>query len=548
MGKSIRVLLVEDEENDAELTIRSLKNQGYLPVWKRVEASEELQQAIAADQWDVVLSDFHLPGLNGMAALEIIKDSGKDIPFIMLTGTIGEDNAAAVMKAGADDFILKDRTARLGPAIDRAMADTRLRAERRRAITNLHEINQDLSALVNALPLAIIVLDSTGLVRQWSPSAATMFGWEVAELIGNELLPLMEDPSDPLRALIRKSLHGQSFVDVEAKCRRKIGTDGDFMFSLAPLPGVGQETRGVVLIASDITERKASENRARHALKMESIGQLSAGIAHEIRTPLQFIGDNLRFLQQSCQDLLPLIASSQALGTTMANESQEPGSVQRSAVAVIRAAQVADAEYLAREMPKAIEQSLEGVERVSTIVKALKEFSHPDSGNMAPVDLQRAIESTLSVARNEYKYVADVVTHFDPGLPEVECVQGEINQVVLNLVVNASHAIGDAIGKSEVKGTITVSTRRDQEMAEIRIADTGTGIPEHARAHIFSPFFTTKEVGKGTGQGLALAHAIIVKRHHGTITFDTVMGKGTIFIIRIPLTHKGAQSPGNPPS
>ena len=167
----------------------------------------------------------------------------------------------------------------------------------------------------------------------------------------------------------------------------------------------------------------------------------------------------------------------------------------------------------------------------------MKAFSHPGTGEKSLVDLNKAIESTITVARNEWKYVADVEKDLDSGLPNVPCLPGEFNQVILNIIVNAAHAIADVVGNgSEQKGVITVQTRKDGDWAELRISDTGSGIPEKARNRIFDPFFTTKEVGRGTGQGLAIARNVIVEKHAGTITFDTEMGKGTTFIIRLPIS------------
>jgi signal transduction histidine kinase len=195
------------------------------------------------------------------------------------------------------------------------------------------------------------------------------------------------------------------------------------------------------------------------------------------------------------------------------------------------------------EVPQAIQQSLQGIGRVTTIVRAMKEFSHPGSEEKSDTDLNRAIETTITVARNEWKYVAEVVTDFDPALPLVRCLPGEINQVILNLIVNAAHAIADVVennGKS--KGTITIRTRSQGDRVEIRVSDTGTGIPETIRAKIFDPFFTTKGVGKGTGQGLAIAHSVIVDKHGGTISCETEVGKGTTFVIRLPLLSSTPQT------
>ncbi|HEX5445738.1 MAG TPA: ATP-binding protein, partial [Pirellulales bacterium] len=204
--------------------------------------------------------------------------------------------------------------------------------------------------------------------------------------------------------------------------------------------------------------------------------------------------------------------------------------------ALARMAEAADLDYLVEEIPKAIEQSLEGVERVAGIVRAMKEFAHPGTPEKTPVDLNRAIQSTITVARNEWKYVADVVTELDHDLPPVPCLPGEINQVVLNLVVNSAHAIGDMVAAGRMaRGEIRVSTRLDGEWTEIRVADNGAGIPLEIHSKIFDPFFSTKGVGKGTGQGLAIAHSVVRDKHGGEIRFESETGKGTTFIIRLPM-------------
>ena len=200
------------------------------------------------------------------------------------------------------------------------------------------------------------------------------------------------------------------------------------------------------------------------------------------------------------------------------------------------AVQAADLDFIRKNLPDAVTQSLEGVEHVSQIVRAMKEFSHPGTGEKTSVDLNHAIENTLVVARNELKYVADVTLDLDPHLPRIMALPGEINQVLLNLFVNAAHAIAavvrDAAGE---RGRIRVATRRIERAVEIRIEDTGGGIPEAIRNRVFEPFFTTKEVGRGTGQGLAIAHTTVVTHHRGRIWFESVTGQGTTFFIHLPL-------------
>jgi signal transduction histidine kinase len=288
---------------------------------------------------------------------------------------------------------------------------------------------------------------------------------------------------------------------------------------------------GLLLLGTDFTERKKLESQLSHAQKMESIGQLAAGIAHEINTPIQYVGDNTRFVQQSFIDMSKLRESYEKLHTAVANGEDARALIEE----IVALRREIDIEYVVQEIPRAIKESLDGIERVADIVRSMKDFAHPDTGSKALTDLNKNIETTLKVARNEWKYVAEMETDLDPSLPMVACFPGEINQVILNLIVNAAHAIADVVGDgASGKGRIRVSSHRVDPWVEIRVSDTGTGIPEAIRSRIFDPFFTTKEVGRGTGQGLAIAHTVIVEKHGGTINFETEMGRGTRFIIRLP--------------
>jgi signal transduction histidine kinase len=285
-------------------------------------------------------------------------------------------------------------------------------------------------------------------------------------------------------------------------------------------------------MCEDITERNHLREQLLQAQKLESVGQLAAGIAHEINTPTQYIGDNVRFLKDAFLDLKGLLDNYDKLLSAAKDNTLCRKAIQEVAAAV----KGVDADYLLDEIPKAIEQTLEGVTRVATLVNAMKEFSHPDTKEKIPLDLNRAISSTITVARNEWKYVADLETEFDPCLPMVSCLPGEFNQVILNLIVNAAHAIADVANKGgPAMGKIKVQTRNCTEWVEIRIEDSGTGIPQQVQSRIFDPFFTTKEIGKGTGQGLSIARSVIVDKHKGSIHFETEDGKGTTFIIRLPL-------------
>jgi len=285
-------------------------------------------------------------------------------------------------------------------------------------------------------------------------------------------------------------------------------------------------------LRAEIAERKRMETELARAQRLESIGRLAAGIAHEINTPNQYIGDNIRFMGQAFVELRRLIDAFRRL-----LQGVKEASVTDLLVADTEAAlHQADPDYLVGEIPRAAREALEGVESVARTVRAMKAFAQAEGERKTPIHVGQSIENAIIVCRNEWKHVADVVTDFDPDLPLVPCVPGQFNEVILNLLRNAAQAIAEAVKTgSPQKGRITVRARRDADKVEIRIEDTGIGIPEEIRSRVFDPFFTTRPVGQGTGQGLAVAHAIVVQGHGGTITFETQPGRGTTFVIRLPL-------------
>jgi signal transduction histidine kinase/HAMP domain-containing protein len=292
--------------------------------------------------------------------------------------------------------------------------------------------------------------------------------------------------------------------------------------------------RGLML---DITELRRLGRELAAAQKLESVGRLAAGVAHEINTPVQFVSDNVQFVRGALPDIAAVIQSYRNLQQTV----QAAGDIGAAAGLAAEAEKAADLDYIMENAPPAIESSMEGLARIATIVRSMKEFAHPDQAEKRSADLNQAIRSTLVVAHNEYKYVADIDAEFGE-IPAVQCYLGEINQVILNLLVNASHAISDVVKDTGGRGKLTVRTRVDGEGVEISIGDTGTGIPEATRDRIFDPFFTTKEVGKGTGQGLAIARSVVVNKHGGTLRFETECGKGTTFFIRLPIVAPNIQA------
>lgn len=412
--------------------------------------------------------------------------------------------------------------------IERDITDLRAAEE---AIRHEHHRT---NLLLRAIPSIVIAVGPDDRVIQWNPAAEEAFALPASQVLGKSILevPIAWDWGHVLsRVLACRETSGPMRLD-DTRYQRPDGKEGFLNLRVNPVR-IGDETSaGYVIVGADVTERRVLEATLAQAQKLEAIGQLAAGVAHEINTPTQYVGDNMRFLREAFSDLSRYIAAGQE-----ALAGGEP-----SAAAAVAAA--IDLEYLLAEIPRALEQSLDGVERVAKIVRAMKEFSHPGTDEKTPIDLNRAIESTVTVARNEWKYVAELETCLDPNLPLVPCLPGEINQVILNLIINAAHAIQDVVGRApEVKGRITVSTSHDERFAEIRVADSGTGIPPEIRARVFDHFFTTKEVGRGTGQGLAIAHSVVVKKHGGAITFESEVGRGTTFTVRLPLRTVASAAP-----
>ncbi len=292
-----------------------------------------------------------------------------------------------------------------------------------------------------------------------------------------------------------------------------------YMVSKVPLRARDGEVCGVLGIMAEISEVKRLEGQLAEARRLEAIGQLSAGIAHEINTPLQYVGDNLHFMARACQLLLDL--GDVAAGATVQDTTL---------AAAVKAARLP---VLKKRVPKALEAAKEGVQNVSSIVQAMKGFAHPGTRSKSRSDINAGLETTVSVSRNEWKYCATVELDLQPDLPFVTCDITEVNQVFLNLIVNAAHALGDREGAE--LGKITIRTRAIDDMVQIQIADNGAGIPQDIQDRVFEPFFTTKEVGKGTGQGLPLARATINERHGGDLRFESRVNVGTTFFIDLPI-------------
>lgn len=666
--RALSLLMVEDSPEDAELLLNHLYEAGLQVSHLRVDNAEAMTKALQNGIWDLVLSDFSLPRFNGLEALKLLKSSGIDIPFILVSGTIGEDVAVITLKAGAHDFMTKGKLTRLVPAIERELKEAEDRRNRRNTEAALRDTQEKIGAIGEAASDAIVMVDSHFLVTYWNPMAEHMFGFPAPYAMGQDLLKLVLDSGshqafrDLFKATLRidrdssshqslevtghnkegwelllevslstvllsgrwhavaifrditlrkameqewieqlqffqtvletlptpvyykdpdgrymgcnraftdyvglskDELEGKTMRDFapedlmrphvdadstvvkqraslmyEAEVRHSDGSPRTVIESKAPFFDIEGHVAGIVGTMLDITERKRGERerarlelQLRQAQKLEAIGQLAAGIAHEINTPIQFIGDNTTFLRDAFQDVLSFLA-------TLREELEREESAPKGILVTLRESlRELDVDYLVDEVPKAIDQTRDGVARVARIVGAMKDFSHPGMESKVHVDLNHSIESTLIISHNEWKYLAQVETDYAPDLPPVPCFPGELNQVILNLVVNAAHAIQEVKAKEDPdrQGVIRISTRKEGEEVVIRVEDNGTGIPDGIRQRIFEPFFTTKPIGKGTGQGLAIAHSVVVDKHKGRMDLDSEVGKGTRFSITLPL-------------
>lgn len=400
----------------------------------------------------------------------------------------------------------------------------------RRAERERRENELILRRILEGMRAAIVIIDPRDrTIVEVNQAAADIIGLPGSELVGHStgVLAFADAAGQPVNQMA-------SILDSDGANRefRLIRPDGRVVpVARTVVSGYHRGRMLLYEIFFDLTERKALERQLAVARKLESIGELAAGIAHEINTPTQYIGDNLRFLEQGFADLM---ACSDRLAAFV-ETARASGLNAAEADEIAKVVKEFDLPFLRQEIPKAIEQSLEGVGRVTSIVTAMRRFSHPGGEEKTAVDLAQVIDNTLIVARNEWKYVARAESRIEPDLPPVRGLAGDIGQVILNLLLNAAQAIAEKVAGTGDKGRIDIVAERDGDFARLTVRDTGPGIPEEHLDKIFDPFFTTKEVGKGTGQGLAIAHHIVVEKHGGTIEVDTGPGRGAAFVIRLPL-------------
>lgn len=403
-------------------------------------------------------------------------------------------------------------------------------AERKHIADELQKTRNRLAIVVNTIPDLIWLKDPDGVYLACNSEFERLYGASESEVLGKtdhdfvprELADLFRQKDMEAINEGRITLHEEE-VDYAA--------DGRYLIMetrRVPVQDAGGGLLGVLGIGRDITKLKFLQSQLFQSQKLESIGRLAAGIAHEINNPAQYVINTISFIQDCVEGFLKL--------TEIAAQVTQQCENEKAGVALREVFEEYDFDFFIEELPKALSISLEGIGRIAKIVQSVKQFAHPGKNDREYFNLNEVVTSTVVMSCNEWKSVTDLETDLDETLPHIPGFRAELSQVLLNLIINSVHSIQEKLGEDPTeKGKISISTDRLNGMARIRVSDTGMGIPEDDRSKVFDPFFTTKEVGKGTGQGLAISFGIIHEKHGGTISFETEEGKGTMFTITLPL-------------
>ncbi|MCA9601790.1 MAG: response regulator, partial [Myxococcales bacterium] len=485
--KPLRVLVVEDNDDDAFLLLRELKRSGYATEHRQVCTPEDLNAALAAGPWDVVFSDWNMPRFNGLAAYRMTREKGLDVPFIIVSGTIAEDIAVEALKAGVHDFMTKGKFARLGPALERELREASIRQQRRDADAKLarqqREMEQSarlLRLVIDSVPDAIAVVDRQGHFTTWNAAAADLLDIETWSLAPSEWAKTTgfyhpnrttQFPAD--RLPLARALRGES-VDSEAIFfRTATHTAGRWLsVNARPLLDDNREVVGAVAAFRDVTNEREQNEKLMISDRMASLGMLAAGVGHEINNPLAAVVANLELAHRATLDA----------PTEVANAPRD-------------------------ELLEMLSDARAAADQVRQIVRDLRVLARNEESTLSAVNVERVLESSVRLAWNEIRHRARLEKDFkNPA--QALASESRLGQVFLNLLVNARDAIGE-----RKRGQIRVSCACDDVLGDdapgdereivVSVRDTGRGMSDATLARVLEPFFTTKEVGKGTGIGLA---------------------------------------------
>jgi len=493
METTIRTLLVEDNENDAELVLIALRRSGLNVHARRVDNERDFIRALN-ETWDIVLSDFELPQFSGIQALELLRKRSAATPFILISGTIGEDVAVQAMKKGASDYLLKDRLVRLGPAVQHALQQSQLSRQTEEAERALRESTDRYQALFENSSDAIFELSADGTFLSMNPFCEQITGYQLEEWKGHRVNEFIHPDDRQLTfRVFRAVLAGQTPPVFELRLQRPDGLEILLELTVCPRIQMGKVT-SILGIGRDVTERRRLEEQLRQSQKMEAIGHLAGGVAHDFNNILTIIQ--------------------------------------------IHASELLSAPMPETEVKTSAQEISEAAQRAAALTRQLLIFGRKQVMQIRAVNINDIVTNMVRMLRRVLGEDITLQTKCDSNLPLVSADTGMIEQVILNLAINARDAMPSG-GRLEI-ATTTIRNPLSEEpnatpYVSITIADNGSGIPEEVLPHIFEPFYTTKEVGKGTGLGLATVYGII-EQHGGWINVNSEPGHGTAFRICLPAT------------
>lgn len=562
-----RILLVDDDPDLCQAYSRILRRSGCVVVL--AHSGEQAIAALDAGRFDLIIADINMSEMSGIQFLRTVRERDLNLPVVLMTGDPSLETAMEATDLGAYRYLNKPVSFSLltqlaGTAVHRHVVATILGED----VSLADACHRVVAATCDALGWDVgttwlpIDADHLGCAETWTNAPLGTAEFEAANLQTKveawrglpgrvwaggcpEWVASITGDDQLRRSQFALSAGLRSAVAVPVAAEGEVFAVLEFFSRVHRAPNFPM----LNLLATSANQLGAhfrrqqvsnAETKLADSQQLASVGRLATGVAHEVNTPVQFVNDSVEFLRDAAAEVFAVLKQLQhvrELASAVAGDGPLRSAVDRALEYEARA----DLPYLEENIPKAFDRCLDGLQRITTIVRSMKDFAHRSDQVMQAADLNRALESTLVIARTEYKYVADLRLELG-ALPPVVCLVGEVNQVILNLLVNAAHAIGEVVDGTANKGTITVRTRQDGEDVVMEVSDTGVGIPPALASRIFEPFFTTKPVGKGTGQGLALARTVIEQKHGGRLTFESNPGEGTTFFVRLPTAGKPPKS------
>jgi two-component system, NtrC family, sensor kinase len=530
------IMIVDDSAENLTVLTDAIKKWGY-----RVRPATNGNQAITAalnDPPDLILLDIVMPDMDGYEICRRLKENAATdkIPVIFISAMDKMFDEIKGFESGAVDYIIKP----LQMPVLKSRIDThvQLKIHRDQLERMVSDRVKEINSLLSAIKTILIGVSTDKKITHWNSEAETAFKINTKDVIGkifdNSIIVWEWNRFN--KDIAKVISEGIPVIIKELRFSTPASQEGLFRFlniKITPIKDTGNNITGYLIAGEDITEVRAMRIQANHAQKLEAIGRLAAGIAHEINTPAQYIRDNTIFIKESLEKILEITNAITGL-RNIKDYSGIP-------VKIFDLFKSADYDFLVKEMPRAVEQTLEGIGRIAKISGSIKKFSHPGNSSKSFSDINKIIEDAVTISKNEWKYFSTVELDLDRNMEATECYGDDLGRVFLNIIINAAHAIEEKVkGSTDQKGIIKIITAYYGTYIKIEIRDTGVGIPEGIRDKIFDPFFTTKEAGKGTGQGLAIAFDVIVNMHGGHIDVDSTTGEGTVFTITLPHRNTGS--------